>query len=313
LVDYFPMNNRLILETDQKDCFDESGNKIPCSESGQDAEHKKDGIGAKHRFKDRNDIVEDNLTGLFWCRNANLSGFPLTWREALDYVEDMNSSTLFGHSNWKLPSRRELFSLISHQYINPTLPKGHPFINVFPGYYWTKTTCNRLTDQAWYIHLGGGRIYRGMKHGSYMVWPVYGPEQHYGNESERFEIEEIYLRDRLTGLLWLKYDNLTYQPVNWKEVFSAVERLNSRKIGGYSNWCLPNIRELESITDMDAHSPALYNGQPFQKMRDGYWSSTTSVFEPSYAWVLYTQDGAIGVGFKSLPEFYICAVRSGSD
>jgi hypothetical protein len=307
------MNNRLILETDQKDCFDESGNKIPCSESGQDAEHKKDGIGAKHRFKDRNDIVEDNLTGLSWCRNANLSGFPLTWREALDYVEDMNSSTLFGHSNWKLPSRRELFSLISHQYINPTLPKGHPFINVFPGYYWTKTTCNRLTDQAWYIHLGGGRIYRGMKHGSYMVWPVYGPEQHYGNEPERFEIEEIYLRDRLTGLLWLKYNNLTYQPVNWKEAFSAVEQLNSRKIGGYSNWCLPNIRELESITDMDAHSPALYNGHPFQKMRDGYWSSTTSVFEPSYAWVLYTQDGAIGVGFKSLPEFYICAVSSGSD
>jgi Protein of unknown function (DUF1566). len=231
----------------------------------------------------------------------------------LDYVEDMNSSTLFGHSNWKLPSRRELFSLISHQYINPTLPKGHPFINVFPGYYWTKTTCNRLADQAWYIHLGGGRIYRGMKHGSYMVWPVYGPEQHYGNEPERFEIEEIYLRDRLTGLLWLKYDNLTYQPVNWKEAFSAVEQLNSRKIGGYSNWCLPNIRELESITDMDAHSPALYNGHPFQKMRDGYWSSTTSVFEPSYAWVLYTQDGAIGVGFKSLPEFYICAVSSGSD
>jgi len=307
------MKNRLIFQTDLMDCFDESGNKIPCSDSGQVAEHKKVGIGVKHRFKVCNDIVEDNLTGLSWCRNANLSGFPSTWQEALEYVEDMNSSTLFGYGNWRLPSRGELFSLISHQYINPALPKGHPFIDVFSGYYWTKTTCNRLADQAWYIHLGGGRIYRGMKHGSYMVWPVSGPEQHYGSESERFVMEEISVRDRLTGLLWLKYANLTDQPVSWKEAFSAVEQLNSRKIGEYSNWRLPNIRELESLTDMDSDSPALYNNHPFQKARDGYWSSTTSVYEPSYAWVLYTQDGAIGVGFKSLPEFYICAVRSGSD
>jgi hypothetical protein len=307
------MNNRLILETDQKDCFDESGNIIPCSDSGQDAEYNKDGIGAKHRFKACDDIVEDNLTGLSWCKNANLSGFPLTWQEALDYVVDINSSTLFGCSNWRLPSRRELFSLISHQYINPTLPKGNPFINAFPGYYWTKTTCNRIEDQAWYIHLGGGRIYRGMKHGSYMVWPVSGPEQHHGIEPERFVIEEMYLRDRLTGLLWLKHQNLTGQPVSWKEAFIAVELLNRRKIGGYSNWRLPNIRELESITDMGSHSPALCNSHPFQKMGDGFWSSTTSVFEPSYAWILYTQDGAIGVGFKSLPEFYICAVSNGSD
>ena len=301
------------MQTDLMDCFDESGNKIPCSDSGQDAEHKKGGLSVNQRFKVRNDIVEDNLTGLSWCRNANLSGFPCTWQEALVYVEGMNSSTLFGYGNWRLPLRRELFSLISHQYINPALQKGHPFIDVFSGYYWTKTTCNRLADQAWYIHLGGGRIYRGMKHGSYMVWPVSGPEQHYGSESERFVMEEISVRDRLTGLLWLKYSNLTDQPVSWKEAFCAVEQLNSRKIGEYSNWRLPNIRELESLTDMDSHSPALYNNHPFQKARDGYWSSTTSVYEPSYAWVLYTQDGAIGVGFKSLPEFYICAVRSGSD
>lgn len=307
------MNSRLILQTDLMDCFDESGNKIPCSDSGQDADQKKNGTGVKHRFKVRNDIVEDNLTGLSWCRNANLSGFPFTWQEALEYVEDMNSSTLFGCGNWRLPSRRELFSLISHQYINPALPKGHPFKDVFSGYYWTKTTCNRLADQAWYIHLGGGRIYRGMKHGSYMVWPVSGPEQHYDSESERFVMEENSVRDRLTGLLWLKNANLTDQPVSWKEAFCAVEQLNSRKIGEYSNWRLPNVRELESLTDMDSHSPALYNNHPFQKARDGYWSSTTSVYEPSYAWVLHTQDGAIGVGFKSLPEFYICTVSSGSD
>lgn len=306
------MINKFILETDQEDCFNESGYKIPCAGTGQDAEHKQNGLGFKHRFKVRNDVVEDNLTGLHWCKNASLSDFPLTWQEALDYLEEMNSSKIFGHNNWRLPSRRELFSLISHQYINPSLPKGHPFIGVFSGYYWTKSTCNRLPDQAWYIHLGGGRVYRGMKYGSYMVWPVSGPYGYNYVERQRFITEEFFVRDRLTGLIWLKYADLTGQPVSWNEAFSAVKKLNIKRVGGYSDWRLPNIRELESVTDMDSHSPALQPKHPFSKVQEGYWSSTTSVYEPSYAWVLYTRDGAVGVGYKSLSEFYVWAIRSGS-
>jgi hypothetical protein len=30
-------------------------------------------------------------------------------------------------------------------------------------------SCARLPNQAWYIHLGGARVFKGMKHGSYMV------------------------------------------------------------------------------------------------------------------------------------------------
>jgi hypothetical protein len=48
----------------------------------------------------------------------------------------------------------------------------HPFDNVFTGYCWTADSCCRLPDQAWYVHLGGGRVHRGMKHGSCLVWPV---------------------------------------------------------------------------------------------------------------------------------------------
>lgn len=35
-----------------------------------------------------------------------------------------------------------------------------------------------------------------------------------------------------------------------------------------------------------------------------YWSSTTSMYESRYAWVLYMRDGAVGVGFKPLSEFF---------
>ena len=76
--------------------------------------------------------------------------------------------------------------------INPSLPTGAPFENVFAGYYWTATTCSRFKNQAWYIHLGGGRIYRGMKYGSYMVWPVRCELQYHATASiaKRFEADK---------------------------------------------------------------------------------------------------------------------------
>jgi len=62
---------------------------------------------------------------------------------------------------------------------------GHPFTNIFTGYYWTSSSCARLPNQAWYIHLGGARVFKGMKYGSYMVWPVRIAENH--NNSQVFQ------------------------------------------------------------------------------------------------------------------------------
>ncbi len=167
-----------ILETDQKNCFDESGNRIDCRNTLQDAAYKSRKPYFSKRFNVCNDIVEDRWTGLIWHLNANLAEFPLTWKEAFEFVQEVNDSSTSDLINWRLPTRSELFSLVSHQYINPSLPENHPFENVFNGYYWTQTECSRLPDQAWYIHLGGGRVYRGMKHGSYMLWPVAAYIQH---------------------------------------------------------------------------------------------------------------------------------------
>ena len=81
------------------------------------------------------------------------------------------------------------------------------------------------------------------------------------------------------------------------------------KAAGYDDWRLPNIRELESLIDITTHSPALANGCPSHSSGEGYWSATTSVYEPRYAWVLYTRDGAVGVGYKPKEDFYLSAIR----
>ena len=60
--------------------------------------------------------------------------------------------------------------------------------------------------------------------------------------------------------------------------------------------------------DLTRHSPALPAGHPWEDVQEGYWSSTTSRYEPRYAWVLYTRDGAVGVGFKPEATFGAWAV-----
>ena len=278
-------------------------------------------------------------------KKACLSDFPMTWNEALTFIEELNHSELYGYDDWKLPNRRELFSLMSHEAINPSLPNGHPFINVFTGYYWTSTSCARLPNQAWYIHLGGARVFKGMKYGSYMVWPARIAD-HLKNQVQVFKtgqincydengdivdcnntgqdgefqsglqsdqprfIEDTYTTyDSATNLTWLKRANYLNDMLDWKSAFDLIEKMNREYKYGHNDWRLPSIVELESLTDMSQHSPALPVDHLFVNVQEFYWSSTTSVYDINYAWVLYIKDGAVGVGYKPLSDFYLWPVR----
>lgn len=303
-----------LLETDQTRCYTEDGHEIPCDGTGQDASAEKQIQQPHHlRFQVVDHVVRDDATGAVWLRDANPAEFPLSWQEARDYVADMRVRRAHGYGDWQLPSRRLLFSLISHQNINPSLPGKHPFKNVFTGYYWTGDTCRRLPGQAWYVHLGGGRIHRGMKHGSYMVWPVCpGRLETAGNsplEAEHFAADDSCVRDARTGLTWSRNADPVGRRLTWQEALSAVGALNRERHGSFSNWRLPNIRELESLVDLGSHSPALSPGHPFFNVREACWSSTTSVYEPRYAWTFYSRDGFVGVGFKPRADFYAWPVR----
>ncbi|MGM0404194.1 MAG: DUF1566 domain-containing protein, partial [Thermodesulfobacteriota bacterium] len=77
----------------------------------------------------------------------------------------------------------------------------------------------------------------------------------------------------------------------------------------FSDWRMPGIREIESLTDLGRHSPALPEAHPFSDVSDFYWSATTSMYEQRYAWTFYMKDGAVGVGFKENPEFSLWPVR----
>jgi hypothetical protein len=146
--------------------------------TGDDGDLEKGVFWPVPRFTDHgNGTITDNLTGLMWTKNANLAGGAKFWQEALDYVKSINSGAgLGGYHDWRLPNRKELFSLIDHSKWDPALPASHPFQNVQSDCYWSSTTDAFSTDGAWIVSMWDGFVYYLSKKPSdsdgFYVWPV---------------------------------------------------------------------------------------------------------------------------------------------
>jgi len=162
------------LQTGQTTCHDPGGIAVPCTGSGQDGEFHRGLLWPEPRFEVHGAIVFDWLTELSWTQNATPCELPMTWREALAFVAGMNRERALGCSDWRLPNRRELRSLVSHQTCRPALPEGHPFVNIFAGWYWSATSAAGAPAHAWYVDMDGGRMFYGGKDQSFLVWPVQG-------------------------------------------------------------------------------------------------------------------------------------------
>ncbi len=284
----------------------------------------------------------DQLTGLIWLKNANPAEFPVTWQEALDYIARMNREKKAGRIDWRLPNRREIRSLLAFDMRKPVLPAEHPFENVFLGWYWTSSTAAIQPAYAWYVHLEGARMFYGRKDQYYLFWPVCGdgrgilpvtgqtrcydtegreiPCRGTGQDGElqmgspwpqpRFIKSGDAVLDKLTGLYWLQDADVGPGTMNWDETLQYVKYLELELPDSSMQWRLPTINELESLVDSSRHTPALPAGHPFINVRDVYWSSTTSFFEPDWAWALYCNKGATGVGFKREEGFHLWPVAS---
>ncbi|KHK01578.1 Lcl C-terminal domain-containing protein [Desulfovibrio sp. TomC] len=323
-----------VLPTGQTLCHDAAGKLVPCPGSGQDAAFVVARPDRGPRFAVAAEgLVGDRATGLLWPMDAGLSGFPRPWSEALALVAGYARDGLLGRTDWHLPNRRELRSLISYGAARPALPSGHLFQNVFIGWYWSATTAAPAPAYAWYVHLEGGRMFYGKKDQDCLVWPVAGRSHlpQTGQEgcydvigreipcagtgqdgavrsgtpwpSPRFEKQGEAVHDRLTGLVWAARADIGGGAATWEQALALAGRF------GDGGWRLPTINELESLVDAGRSHPALPAGHPFAGVGEAYWSSTTSAFENNWAHALYLHKGAVGVGVKSAREFLVWPVR----
>lgn len=167
-------------KTGQSTCYDENGGNINCTGTGQDGELQVGVFWPTQRFSFNADqTVTDNLTGLIWSKDANVSGYATTWQKALEYIKVLNGSNYLGYDDWRLPNVNELKSLANRG--NSDIDSAHwlttqGFSNILTNpWYWTSSSCAQYYGNAWYIYMiDGGVNGGGYKLGEMSIWPVRG-------------------------------------------------------------------------------------------------------------------------------------------
>jgi hypothetical protein len=126
----------------------------------------------------------------------------------------------------------------------------------------------------------------------------------------------VMVRDSVTGLIWeVKTDDGSihdkdnkYTWQNAQDVF--IKELNDTVFGGFSDWRIPNLKELASIVNSGRYNPAINTDYFPNTMSSNYWSSTTVASHPGLAWRVGFSNGDVYYGIKSL-ALYVRAVRGG--
>jgi hypothetical protein len=296
-----------IVDTNQLLCYDDE-QSVACPEAsaryfGQDAQYS----GNMPSYTDNGDgTITDNITGLMWQKAvADKTSYSAV-------VNGASSFSLAGHNDWRVPTIKELYSLMdfSGEDIDPTSTDTtglNPFIDdsVFDFEYGDTAAGSRIIDSQWVttnkyvstvfngqecffgVNFADGRIKcyptadNGQNQG-YFVRYVRNVNSGYG-ENDFEDQGNGTILDAASGLIWQRADN--GQGVAWDEALSYCENLS---FGGAEDWRLPNAKELHSIVDYSrspdtTSSPAIdpmfssteITNEANQTDWGFYWTSTT--------------------------------------
>lgn len=95
--------------------------------------------------------MSDTATGLQWQDDSAAASTRKSWIEAIDYCESL---PLDG-GGWRLPNKKELFSIVDLSRYNPAI-NSNVFQNYSSSYYWSSTTSANNSDGVWYVRFGDG-------------------------------------------------------------------------------------------------------------------------------------------------------------
>ena len=68
--------------------------------------------GKNHFVSNGDSTITDSASGLMWSQSDSGSG--LNWKEALAWVQTQNAANYLGHNDWRLPSAKELQSIVDY-------------------------------------------------------------------------------------------------------------------------------------------------------------------------------------------------------
>ncbi len=81
--------------------------------------------------------------------------------DAQTYVKALNDESYCGYSDWRLPTREEMLSVVSFANAdgaNSVLMNGDYFPQALPSWYWTATSNENHPEYAWYVLFRNGVV-----------------------------------------------------------------------------------------------------------------------------------------------------------
>jgi hypothetical protein len=304
-----------IVDTAQSTCYD-TEDPIACPSAsannyGQDAQY----AGFQPSYVDNGDgTVSDLVTGLMWQQDP---GAKMTWDAAMAGAD---SSSLGGFTDWRLPTIKEQYSLIQFDGTDPSTCANNPecdpvpFIDAIFGFqYGDESAGERMIDAQY----ATSSLYEGQLDLMFGVNFADGRIKGYGTDPMPGQTGDktffvMYVRgntdygindfvdngdgtvsDLATGLTWLQDDSAGLDGsagfLDWPEALAWAEELEH---AGYSDWRLPNAKELQSIVDY-SRAPAATSSAAIDPVFDAteivdedggdnygfYWSGSTHAAE----------------------------------
>lgn len=283
---------------------------------GQDAHYQ---INMPNYTDNKNGTISDNITGLVWQQEMDAK---MTYEQAFEYAENC---TLGGYDDWRVPTIKELYSLIlftgegrgelagETQYIDTNYfvqPIGNTGIGEreIDAQTWSSTMYNSFTmksdETVFGVNFVDGRIkgyptyLLGEKTDNTNYVRLVRGNTDYGI-NDFVDNGDGTVTDLATGLMW-QQDDSQYGMI-WRNALSYAENLD---YADYDDWRLPTAKELQSIVDYDFNaniSPILALDSIFNATQiidmDGvnqypyYWSSSSHIDGTNASYGVYVAFG----------------------
>lgn len=265
--------------------------EIPCFGTGQDGAYN---FNPMYFSDNGNGTVMDNNTGLMWQKcsagqstDDSCSGTATTfnWFQASGISDtNFNQSSqnacgalnLGNYTDWRLPSKKELMSIVDYGVVNPgpTIKESF-FPNTCASDYWSSTSDAANSEGAWGVNFYSGLAdYSYGKGSNHYVRCVRGGQE----TATMIDNGNGTVTDNKTGLIW-------QQGEAGSMIFgSALSYCVGLSLAGHSDWRLPNLKELESLADDSRYNPALNTSFFSNAVASAYWSSTTDSSFQDVTW-----------------------------
>jgi hypothetical protein len=264
--------------------------------------------------------VTDDITGLIWEQGYQ----RMTHSQAVAYLAEKNKGD---YNDWRIPTIKELYSLMQFNGTDVSGPDMEsqppstaiPFIDdtyfdfdyfangdrAIDVQYYSRTKYTGYTmgqDETLFgLNVADGRI-KGYPYNMRGTEKDYSVKLVRGNTgygiNEFVDNGDKTITDVATNLMWDKEDSGI--DMEWAEALQWAQSMNAQNHRGYSDWRVPNAKELHSIVDY-SRSPQATNSAAIDPLFDisqitvegglenypFFWSGTTHLNQRSASSAVY--------------------------